>query len=202
LTLSERDLAVRGVAALIPATGIVLLCIAGRTRLWPALGVIPCMGIMMIMLYPSLSTVIGERTSGFLFWPHRRERPRAPLSRVDYFLVNEQWDAAEVLLEDLGRRFPYDLAVWTRLFRVVWLRSEGLEHARAAHGAALRCSADPGLWPKLNHLYLLFAQARLGDGEELAAEERALERRVEAAARSLPRGWTLLPTVAGLFRQD
>lgn len=201
MTPSERDLAQRGVLALAPAGCVLWLWHACHDVNWTALGAIPCLGVIAIILYPSWAAVIGEQMTEFLFWPHRRERPRAPLSRVDYFLVNEQWDAAELLLEDLGRRFPYDLAVWTRLFRVVWLRPDDVERARAAHWLALRASDDPALWPKLNHVYLLFAQCSLGEGKELAAEQRAVERRVEVAAGRRPAGRTTLSAAAGFFQQ-
>jgi len=202
LTPSERDLAFRGVATLVPASGVLWVWHICHDVYWTALGAIAGLGVVALITYPSLTAVIGERMTEFLFWPYRRERPRAPLSRVDYFLVNERWDAAEILLEDLGRRFPYDLAVWTRLFRVVWLKPDGVEHARAAHGLALRVSNDPALWPKLNHLYLLFAQGGLGEGDDLVAEQQSLERRVAQAAQRISCGRTHPWTAAGLPRRD
>ena len=59
--------------------------------------------------------------------------------------------------------------MWSRLFKFTWAQMSNSERARAAHRLALQSATDRDLWPRLNHLYLLHGQSRLGQGKEMEA---------------------------------
>jgi hypothetical protein len=183
LTPSERDALKRGAVAWIPMVFPFWVLRTTGDPSWATLAAIPCIGVFAFILMPSLSAACGERATDFLYRPGYCEKPRAPLSLVDKLALNEEWDAAELMLVELARRYPDDPAVWPRLFRVVWLRLDDRERAREAHELLLSVDDDPVRWERQTHMYLLLAEERLGDGAEFKAELSAALSRVEAARR-------------------
>ncbi len=183
MTPSERDALKRGAVAWIPMVFPFWVLRTTGDPSWATLAAIPCIGVFAFILMPSLSAACGERATDFLYRPGYCEKPRAPLSLVDKLALNEEWDAAELMLVELARRYPDDPAVWPRLFRVVWLRLDDRERAREAHELLLSVDDDPVRWERQTHMYLLLAEERLGDGAEFKAELSAALSRVEAARR-------------------
>jgi hypothetical protein len=182
LTSSERDALKRGAVAWIPLLSTLWAWQSTGDLSWMVL-VVPSIGVGAFVLMPSLSAACGERATDFLYRPGYCEQPRAPLSLVDKLMLNEEWDAAELMLAELARRYPDDSAVWPRLFRVVWLHLDDRERTREAHELLLSASDDPVRWQRQTHMYLLLAEDRLGDGAEFKAEQSAALSRVEAARR-------------------
>lgn len=183
MTPSERDALKRCVVAWIPMVFPFWVLRTSGDASWATLAAIPSVGVFAFILMPSLSAACGERATDFLYRPGYCEKPRAPLSLVDKLTLNEEWDAAELMLVELARRYPDDRAVWPRLFRIVWLHLDDRERAREAHELLLAVDDDPVRWERQTHMYLLLAEERLGDGAEFKAEQSDALRRVEAARR-------------------
>lgn len=179
MTPSQRDLAIRCSLALAPAAGVVWLARISADTPLALMGVVPCIGMAALIITPSLTSVAGEGIGSLFFCPREWGEPRAPLSKVDGLLLAEDWETAERLLFDLSRGFPSDIEVWTRVFRLAWAVFHDPERARKAHRRALRSITDPKLVLRLNHLYLIHAQAHLRMNEAWELEQAAVERRTQ-----------------------
>ncbi len=187
MTPSQRDLLYRCALATIPLAGVVWLSLIARDSLLALIGVFPCLGVVALIITPSLTAVAGQSVGSSLYFPEGKQPPRAPLSEVDALLVAEQWEAADKCLIALAREYPHDVEVWARLFKLAWAIFCNHERAEAAHRLALRSVADRDLWDRLNHLYLLYGQSYLGIEDKLERETAAVQRRTQVAAINLSR---------------
>lgn len=180
---SRGDLLRRCVPAAIPPAIVIWLFSQGGDRLVVMLAAFPPLLVSAIVVFPSMTSVVGEDLSEFLFRQRWQSTPRAPLSAVDKLLVGERWSEAELLLLQLSEDFPQDMEIWSRLFRLVWAGGD-IERARACHRRAMQGVVDPGLWDQLNHLYLLHGQASLNVVDGCESEALSVQRRTEVARRT------------------